>query len=200
MFFNQAFNFNLLHQSHVIRTWETNKDVPQNLLAYMLYLRTHVFVGRVLRLRRNTHWQKNASFDSLLSRAGLGVILGKGGLFVTPPLDCLTGLTGSSTRAGTGCTDLQLISSGRLPSTDLPKKVYAIFTCFRINNFWRHQSPLSRSAFDWKEISDVLNYSGVLPPYFQEEEERHKASSLLMDIEAAFRGWWCVNRSVSEAV
>ncbi len=39
-------------------------------------------------------------------------ILGKGGLFVTPPLeDCLTGLTGSSTRAGTGCTDLQLISS-----------------------------------------------------------------------------------------
>ncbi len=39
-------------------------------------------------------------------------ILGKGGLFVAPPLeDCLPGLTGSSTRAGTGCTDLQLIGS-----------------------------------------------------------------------------------------
>ncbi len=41
--------------------------------------------------------------------------LGKGGLFVAPPLeDFLTGLTGSSTRAGTGCkgcTDLQLIGS-----------------------------------------------------------------------------------------
>ncbi len=39
-------------------------------------------------------------------------ILGLGGLFVAPPLgDCLTGLTGSSTQAGTGCTDLQLIGS-----------------------------------------------------------------------------------------
>ncbi len=46
------------------------------------------------------------SFDSLPSRAGLG------GLFVAPPLeDCLTGLMGSSTRAGTGCTELQLIGS-----------------------------------------------------------------------------------------
>ena len=39
-------------------------------------------------------------------------ILAKGGLFVAPPLeDCLTGLNGSSTRAGTGCTKLQLIDS-----------------------------------------------------------------------------------------
>ena len=30
------------------------------------------WVGRVLRLRRNTHWQTYASFDSLLSRADLG--------------------------------------------------------------------------------------------------------------------------------
>ncbi len=67
-----------------------------------------IFVGRVLRLRRNTHWQDIASFDSLLS---LG-ILGKGGLFVVPPLeDCLTGLTRSSTQAGTGGTELQLIGT-----------------------------------------------------------------------------------------
>ena len=61
----------------------------------------NVVVGRVLRLR-----QQYSSFDSpILSRAGLGH-LGKGGLFVAPSLeDCLTGLTGSSTRAGTGCTD-----------------------------------------------------------------------------------------------
>ena len=39
-------------------------------------------------------------------------ILGKGELFVAPPQeDCLIGLTGSSTRAGTGCTNLQLIGS-----------------------------------------------------------------------------------------
>ncbi len=40
-----------------------------------------VNVGRVLRLRRNTHWHNHFNFDSLLSRVGLG-ILGKGGLFV----------------------------------------------------------------------------------------------------------------------
>ncbi len=28
-------------------------------------------IGRVLRLRRNTHWPNHTSFDSLLSRAGL---------------------------------------------------------------------------------------------------------------------------------
>ena len=34
-------------------------------------------------------------------------VLAYGILFVEPPLeDCLTGLTGSSTRAETGCTDL----------------------------------------------------------------------------------------------
>ena len=39
-------------------------------------------------------------------------ILGKAGLFVTLPLeDYLSGLTGSSTRAGTGYTDLQLVGS-----------------------------------------------------------------------------------------
>ena len=39
-------------------------------------------------------------------------ILGKGGLFVAPPLeDCLSGQTGCSTRAGTGGTDLQLVGS-----------------------------------------------------------------------------------------
>ncbi len=68
---------------------------------------------------------------ALLSRAGLGHIgkertshvattrglpyqanglLYPDGLFMLPPLEeCLTGLTGSSTRAGTGCTDLKLI-------------------------------------------------------------------------------------------
>ncbi len=64
-------------------------------------------VFRVLRLRRIAHCHEYASFDSLLSRADLGN-LGKGWivqLFVAPPIeDCLTGLTGSSTRAGTGCT------------------------------------------------------------------------------------------------
>ncbi len=32
----------------------------------------YVCVDRVLRLQRNKHWQYFASFDSLLSRAGLG--------------------------------------------------------------------------------------------------------------------------------
>ena len=39
--------------------------------------RLHAFVGRVLRLRRNTRWQQYASFYSILSRAGLRHI-GKG--------------------------------------------------------------------------------------------------------------------------
>ncbi len=39
-------------------------------------------------------------------------ILGKGGLFVTPPLeDCLTMLTGSSIHAETGRGDIQLIDN-----------------------------------------------------------------------------------------
>ena len=39
-------------------------------------------------------------------------ILGKSRLFLAQPLeDCLTGLTGSSTQSGTGCTDLHLIGS-----------------------------------------------------------------------------------------
>ena len=38
--------------------------------------------------------------------------MGKGGLFVTPPIeDYFTGLTGSSTQAGTASTDLQIIGS-----------------------------------------------------------------------------------------
>ena len=66
-------------------------------------------VVRALRLRRNTHWQDYASFDSLLARAGLGHLV-KGWIVCGTPAieDCLTGLTGSSTRAGADCTDLQL--------------------------------------------------------------------------------------------
>ena len=44
-------------------------------------------VGRVLRLRRNTHWQDHTSFDSPLSRAGLGH-LGK-----DQRVDCSCGTT-----------------------------------------------------------------------------------------------------------
>ena len=55
------------------------------------------FVGRVLRLRRNTYLQDNVSFDSLLSRAGLEH-LEKGWIVcrtTTTKDDCLTGLAGS---------------------------------------------------------------------------------------------------------
>ena len=68
-------------------------------------------VGRVLRLRRNTHCQEHASVNSLLSRPGL-THLGKGWIVRgTTTKKCLTGLTSSSTQAGTGRTDLQLIGS-----------------------------------------------------------------------------------------
>ena len=72
---------------------------------------TLTVVGRVLRLRQNTYWQYYASFDSLLSRAGLGY-LGKGCIV----RDTTSGLTGSSTRAGTGCADLQLIRNYMWPT------------------------------------------------------------------------------------
>ena len=61
-------------------------------------------------LRRNVQWQQHDIFDNRHYRVGFGN-LGKGWIeFVGPQLeDCLTGLTGSSTQAGTGCTHLQLI-------------------------------------------------------------------------------------------
>ena len=55
-------------------------------MLYIVVLITHAmldksdevsFIGRFLRLRRNTHWHNHASFDSLLSSADLGN-LGKG--------------------------------------------------------------------------------------------------------------------------
>ncbi len=49
----------------------------QNKVRCVLSLNQGPFVGRVLRLRRNTHFQDIVSFDSLFSRAGLGH-LGKG--------------------------------------------------------------------------------------------------------------------------
>ena len=57
----------------------------------------HAFAGSGLRLRRNTNGRTEnyASFDSLLSRAGLGHLgIGWTGLSVVLPLDdCLTGVT-----------------------------------------------------------------------------------------------------------
>ncbi len=86
---------------------------------------------RYLNLRRNTHRLSSRFQQPYFPCAGLGHIgkertfrvtttrglpyqanglLYPGRLLMSPPLEeCLTGLTGSSTRAGTGCTDLQLI-------------------------------------------------------------------------------------------
>ena len=51
-------------------------------------------------------------------------ILGKGWLFVTPPLeDCLTGRTGSSAQAGTGCADLQLMADCQALTLPIPVTV-----------------------------------------------------------------------------
>ena len=48
-------------------------------------------------------------------------MLGQNGLFVTPPLeDCLIGLKGFSTMAGTGCTDLQLIFGSVVSQSFVP--------------------------------------------------------------------------------
>ncbi len=54
-------------------------------------------------------WQDNVSFDSLFSHADLGH-LGKGWI-VRGTTNSLTWLTGSSTQAGTGGTNVQLIGS-----------------------------------------------------------------------------------------
>ena len=68
------------------------------------------FVGRVLRLRRNMHWQDIASFDGLLSLDGLWH-LGKGRIVRgTTTRRLPPRLTGSSTQAGTGCTDIQALT------------------------------------------------------------------------------------------
>ena len=52
---------------------------------------TVVIMGRVLRLRHNTHVQEHVSFDSLLSRAG---ILIKGELLMAPLSYTLSTLPG----------------------------------------------------------------------------------------------------------
>ena len=69
------------------------------------------FVGRILRLRRIRTGSKLPVLTAYFPLSAYG-ILGKGGLFVAPQQeDCLTGLTGSSTLAGTSCAYLQLIGS-----------------------------------------------------------------------------------------
>ena len=73
------------------------------LRAYALYTIVfiqHTIVGRVLRLRQNTHWQDYARLDSLLP-APL-IVRGRLPYWV---------LKGSSTQAATGRTELQLIGS-----------------------------------------------------------------------------------------
>ncbi len=65
-----------------------------------------LIIGRVLRLRRNPIHSSNASFDSLLYRAGFGH-RGKGWIV----RGTTTGLTGSSTQPVTGCYDFQLNNS-----------------------------------------------------------------------------------------
>ena len=70
-----------------------------------------IVICSVLRLRRNTHWQQNVSFDSLLSLGRLG----KGCIFRDTTTRRLpySANAGSSTRAGT-----------LLPGTDLtPDKI-----------------------------------------------------------------------------
>ena len=99
----------------------------------------------VLRLRRNLHWHyKHASFDSLLSCTGFGH-LGKGWIVE----DCLTGLTGSSIRAGTSCTDLRLIGNTVANCQALTWLRYASHSNNRLGNRCPH----------WK----VLNFSTLLP-------------------------------------
>ena len=68
------------HYSLVCRKLEARGIYTKKhpLEQYMYFLaKMYNVVGRVLRMRRNTHWQQNASFDRLLSRAGLRH-LGKG--------------------------------------------------------------------------------------------------------------------------
>ena len=73
----------------------------------------HSTTSCVLRLRRNTHCQQHASFDSLLSHAGLG----KGRLFVAPPPPA-NGLFYPSWNRFCRFPAYQQ-QCGRLPNTDL---------------------------------------------------------------------------------
>ncbi len=114
--------------------------------ATPLSVGSNLVVCRVLRLRQNTHWQKQASLTAYFPVLAQG-ILGKGGLFLVPPVEgCListlllraswervncsrhhhqkisllgfflTGLIGSSTRAGFTASWQQCC---QLPGTDL---------------------------------------------------------------------------------
>ena len=71
-------------------------------------LRNKINMRLVLRLRRNTHWQVTIPVLTAYFPVLAYGILGKGELILE---DCLSGITGSFTQAGTGCTDLQLMGS-----------------------------------------------------------------------------------------
>ena len=110
-------------------------------LVKLFYL-PNFFVGRVLRLRRNTHWQEHVSFDSLLSRDGLGhLVLGKGWVVRGTTTRRLPyWANGSSTRAGTGCTDLQLIGSNVADCQALTWPQYSCFLLFLPDRSWQASS------------------------------------------------------------
>ncbi len=86
-------------ETYIFSRWGKKNGILELTFQDVIFI-----IGRVLRLRRNTHWHEYSSFDSLLSRAGFGNV-GKGcilcGTTTIPFLTgCLTGLTGSSTQAG----------------------------------------------------------------------------------------------------
>ena len=73
---DQAWGFSLVGGIDYLETAGRYSGVVTRRGETGLWLKVLLF-SRILRLRRNTHWHKDASFDSLLFRAGLGH-LGKG--------------------------------------------------------------------------------------------------------------------------
>ncbi len=87
----------------------------------------YVTTNRVLRLRRNSTGRQSVliAYYPVLAQG----ILGKGVLFVAPPLeDCITGLMRSSTQAGTDCADCQTLTRQALKICRNPVSTQKITT------------------------------------------------------------------------
>ena len=102
-------------------------------------------------------------------------ILAKSGLLVMPPLeDCLTRLKGSSTLAGTGCTDLQLICGSVAWQPFGPD--WSLLAGNETPVCPRHEGGRGRMT--------EAGTSRIVPPGLVSLQHRHKPGPMVADYQA----------------
>ncbi len=152
-----------------------HKNIKSVLLLYSCAIcKVVLYISRCLRLRRNAHRPKSRFQQPYFPVLAWG-ILGKNRLVVTPPLeDCLTRLKGSSTLAGTGCTDLQLIC-GRVASQPYGHD-WSLLAGNKEPVCPRHEGGRGRMT--------EADTSRIVLPGLVSHQHRHKPGLLVADCQA----------------